>query len=562
MDWMYLVWFLLGMLLFWGSKAAAKGGWNEDATSLEQTKVLQGIMILGIALHHMAQKTCASWHPAQFRVHGLDFFLPLGYLFVGVFLFCSGLGLYKSLHTKPDYLKGFCRRRILPLVIAFYLSEFIYTGVRLLMGEPMDLLHILWNLSGLHMANGNAWYMIVMPFFYLAFWAAFRLCKKREGAAIFLVFIFTLAYSVLCAAVGHQDDWWVRGEWWYNSILLFPIGLLFGRFEKKVTRFFRRGYWIWLAVSFAAMVATFLCSEYMVDHVWGYYSAGSLGRRIGYSLLSACTQWLAALAFVAFWFLLMMKLKLGNKALAWLGGMTLEFYLMHGLFVDMFGYSFMDVAKSLVYIKNVPLYMAVVLACSVLSSILFRCLRKGVAALPAAVRNRRQKTGKRQSGLINIRKWIVPVLALLLMTVGFLLLKPDRNPVRVVGGLKVTPPAGYELQFTDSRYTKWKYTGSEGKPGYLVLDKEIRGYNADSFDTVEDVMNKCDWMTGKEIYVNPYGIRMVRGFSESSSGDSERRYYVECDSAMFLLSMIEDSRYYDLQDCENAMQQTADNICR
>ena len=224
MDWMYLVWFLLGMLLFWGSKAAAKGEWNEDSTSLEQTKVLQGIMILGIALHHMAQKTCASWHPAQFRVHGLDFFLPLGYLFVGVFLFCSGLGLYKSLHTKPDYLKGFCRRRILPLVIAFYLSEFIYTGVRLLMGEPMDLLHILWNLSGLHMANGNAWYMIVMPFFYLAFWAAFRLCKKREGTAIFLVFIFTLAYSVLCSAIGHQDDWWIRGEWWYNSILpLFGI---------------------------------------------------------------------------------------------------------------------------------------------------------------------------------------------------------------------------------------------------------------------------------------------------------------------------------------------------
>ena len=70
-------------------------------------------------------------------MHGLDFFLQLGYLFVSVFFFCSGLGLYKSFRTKPDYLKGFFRRRVLPIVIAFYLSEWIYLAIRLLAGERM-----------------------------------------------------------------------------------------------------------------------------------------------------------------------------------------------------------------------------------------------------------------------------------------------------------------------------------------------------------------------------------------------------------------------------------------
>ena len=262
MDWMYLFYFSLALLFFFGARSTGRG-WNEEYTSLKQTKMLQGIAALGIALHHMAQKTCAPWHPSVYTVHGLDFFVPIGYMLVGLFLFCSGLGLYRSLKSKPDYLKGFFRRRILPIIIAFYLSEFIYTGIRLLMGEKMNLTTVLWYLSGLHMANFNAWYVVVIPFFYLAFWAAFRFCK-REGTAIAWVFLFTLAYTVAGALIDHQDDWWMRGEWWYNSIILFPLGLLFGKFEKQVTGFFKKGYWFWLLLFFAGIFLVFQQSEWRV----------------------------------------------------------------------------------------------------------------------------------------------------------------------------------------------------------------------------------------------------------------------------------------------------------
>ena len=116
MDWMYLFYFLLAGLIFWGARYAGRGEWNEDYTSLKQTKILQGVAALGIALHHMSQKTCAPWHPSAFIVHGMDPFIPMGYMLVGVFLFCSGLGLYKSLKSKPDYLKGFFRHRVLRIV--------------------------------------------------------------------------------------------------------------------------------------------------------------------------------------------------------------------------------------------------------------------------------------------------------------------------------------------------------------------------------------------------------------------------------------------------------------
>ena len=306
MDWMYLFYFSLAVLCFFGARSTGRGEWNEEYTSLQQTKALQGITALCIALHHMAQKTCASWHPMQYRVHGLDVFIPIGYLFVAVFLFCSGLGLYKSLHTKPDYLKGFFRHRILPVIIAFYLSEFIYTGIRLLMGERMKLTGILWYLSGLHMANFNAWYVIVIPFFYLVFWAAFRFCR-HEGVAIFWVFVFTLAYTVLGAFIDHQDDWWMRGEWWYNSIILFPIGLLFGRFEKPVTRFFRKGYWFWLLLTFAGIFLLFQQSEWLNGTVWGYYGEYGDRLKVQHRLMSAGGQWVVSLVYVTFCFLLMIN---------------------------------------------------------------------------------------------------------------------------------------------------------------------------------------------------------------------------------------------------------------
>ncbi|MBO4367846.1 MAG: acyltransferase [Clostridia bacterium] len=377
MDWMYLFYFALAVLFFFGAESVGRGKWHEDFTSLRQTKMLLGTAAVCISLHHMGQKTCAPWHPSKYIVHGMDVFVPMGYMLVGLFLFSSGLGLYRSLKSKPDYLKGFCRRRILPIIVAFYLSEFIHTGIRLAMGEKMSVSQVLWYLSGLRMANNNAWYVIVIPFFYLAFWAAFRFCR-REGTALFLVFAFTLAYTVFGSLIDHQNVWWMRGEWWYNSIIMFPLGLLFGKYERRAAAFLRRGYWFWLLLSFAGIFLLFRQSEWLNGHLWGYYGEWGDPLKVPHRLMSAGMEWLVCVSFTAFCFLLMMKVKLGNRVLAWFGGMTLGFYLMHGAFVEMFGYNFLDITESIVYIRNVPLYILVVLACSIPAAIGFRFILRQI----------------------------------------------------------------------------------------------------------------------------------------------------------------------------------------
>lgn len=377
MDWIvYMTYPLLLLLLLFGVRVYGRGRWNEEWLSLGQTKLLQGFMAVLIMFHHMAQKTCAPWHEQRFIVHGLDLFVPIGYFFVGVFLFFSGFGLYKSVRTKPDYLKGFPRRRILPIVAAFYVSEWLFLAVRALMGERMDWKQVVWYATGAQLANSNAWYVIALPFFYLFFYAAFRLCK-RDGWALTLTTVLILGYITLGTFIDH-NDWWMRGEWWYNTAHFFPLGLLAARFEQPLTRAAKKHWCLWVALAVVGTFVFFQLSE-LATNVLSYYGENwhapdKVLRRWG----CLGTQMLASTSFVCAVLLLGMKVRIGNGVLKWLGGMTMELYLIHGLFVELFGYDFLEVRPSLVYIRNVPLYVLAVIACTVPAAILFRLLLKPI----------------------------------------------------------------------------------------------------------------------------------------------------------------------------------------
>ena len=102
---------------------------------------------------------------------------------------------------------------------------------------------------------------------------------------------------------------------------------------------------------------------------------------------------------------------------------------------------------------------------------------------------------------------------------------------------------------------------AEQKARNLVLDAEIRDGKARHFKTVEEVQAECDWMTEAELYVNPNGVRMIRGFAEYD-GDRERRYYIETNEAVMLMCMKENERYNNPEDCEAALLQVAESARR
>ena len=126
----YIVYPVMLIILFWGCRIYGRKSWNEEFLSLEQTKALLGFAALCIMFHHIGQKNSASWIDRKYYTGGLEFFVPIGYVLVAFFTFCSGYGLYKSLKGKKNYLNfSFLRHHILTFVFLGYLLGHGLCGV-------------------------------------------------------------------------------------------------------------------------------------------------------------------------------------------------------------------------------------------------------------------------------------------------------------------------------------------------------------------------------------------------------------------------------------------------
>lgn len=159
-----------------------------------------------------------------------------------------------------------------------------------------------------------------------------------------------------------------------------------------------------------------------------------------------------------------------------------------------------------------------------------------------------------------LKKLIGPAIALAVLAAVFAVLGLGaQGRDRRVNGLLITLPEGYRCSFSDARYSVWRYTGDDKKPGRIILDGEIRNEYAGQFSTVEEVMALADWMEDRAVYVNPHGVRMVRGHVRYD-GTREIRCYVEGPGAVFLMCMKLDPRSFDEADCEAAMDAAADSV--
>jgi membrane-bound acyltransferase YfiQ involved in biofilm formation len=381
MDYLiYAVYVILPIVLLFGAKVYGKGEWNDQFLSLEQSKAIQGFLAVCIMFHHVGQKTCASWINPPTRIQkGLEFFVPLGFMFVAVFFFFNGYGVYKSFHSKENYLKGFIGRRILPIILALYSTTVIYFVVRLIIGQKMKGNDAILYLTSIKLCNPYTWYVIVLPFFYLFFYLCFKLIK-HDGLAVALVTAFVVGYILFGTTIDH-NDFWIRGEWWYNCVALFPVGVIFAKFEKALVAFFKKTYVVVAPLTVAAVLPVYFWSREICNK-YGYYGDNwgnpdtVLFRRYSVAAESAiCIVFVLALLLIG------MKVQIGNKFLKFMGGITLEFYLIHGIFVELCAYNFDGGVKSPFRIHNLLLYSAVVFALGIPSALLLKkfhsiCLRK------------------------------------------------------------------------------------------------------------------------------------------------------------------------------------------
>ena len=400
----YTVYALVIALLIWGGKFAGfkKDQFHEDSSSLDSMKSLRGFAAIGVILHHISQEGAFQQAGGYGKPGEMSIFVNAGFLFVAIFFFCSGYGLIKSLETKPDYLNGFMKKRVLKaLVIPYYVSIVIYGILRTVSGEHFAPVQWVTNIIGVSMMNPYAWYPIIAAILYTAFYLFFKNIKNRKVCYILMAAVILLLGMVFCIN-GHftwwagpknwwlsqssplyqkwwaqQQVWWISGEWWINSCPALLIGMIFARYEEKIREWFKKFYWGKLVLVLVLTFATFMLSGFgqMKFGWWSEFSGR--GPDIGNKIITYFCVIPYSIMFAVMLYTIMLKYKVSNPISRFFGKYSLETYMMNLIAITAFRFLLYRTGGAPVYKAghyNLAIYFAAVFAVTILLGLLYKFL--------------------------------------------------------------------------------------------------------------------------------------------------------------------------------------------
>lgn len=450
----YIVYILILVLLFFKCQFEKKSEYNADYMSLSQVKSIQGYAAVLIMLHHISQKLCdPSSVPEKYIKHGLEPFLFIGYLLVAIYFFCSGYGLYQSYRKKEDYFKGYFFNRYIPLLFVLVITSFAFVSAVAGAGMPFYIYGPM-TVFGPSTVNPYAWYVYAIIICYFLFYIGFKKCKK-ESAAIAVVIIGIILYMLFC-------NYWMYGDWWYNTVLVFPAGIIYARNEAFLIEKIKMNYKKFLIIALVVLAACFIVSEYMADYLRN--QSFLLGYCVG-QMIVVIFRTVAALSFVLLVLLFSMKVQVKNKLLVFLGSHTLEFYLIHGYFVQIFAREFLNASEvSIHYIENPLLYIIAVF-----------CLTCAMAFILQLLLNLFIKWAKKSLYSRLMFKTIIHMVIVFLIIAILISVKTKYEDIRDTNARKDLFASYSEQQsYVETSYGRMAYfTEGEGEHTIVLLGKNL-----------------------------------------------------------------------------------------
>ena len=271
----------------------------------------------------------------------LAFFYYYGILAVSFFFFSSGFGLIKRWMTDRNYIKGFMRKRIFTVLVPFFICNYIYLTDALvnniIISKHFGFGEVICSFFGIFLVNNEMWFAVEIMILYVAFRAVFARVKKPLTGIIIMTLVVLIMMTIGLFS-GHSDtgvmSYWFKGEWWYNTIIMFPVGMLYAYKEERVNKVIRK-----------AFVSILLASSILVvlmDHIhrnlvsksiyWTeYYDSAN---PILDKLLGLGQETLYELVFLIFVITLMSRIKIGNPVIRFFGKISLEIIMLNYLMID------------------------------------------------------------------------------------------------------------------------------------------------------------------------------------------------------------------------------------
>lgn len=331
----------------------------ETVWSHKQAKSLQAITCIGVVLHHLTQSIT---NYGAINKGPITILSSMGILFTSIFFFFSGYGLITNVLEKPSYLDDFLKHRIPTVYIPFFIANIIYVLVRIFYSHiPTSTANILALTSGYLLINGNGWYIIEIIILYAFFYITFKIIKNKN-IAIAVLCMFTLFIIYIGYISGHDyssiGDRWFKGEWWYNSTIVFIMGILFARFKNQIIAFVKAHYRLIIILSLILFAISFYAEEKILV-LYRYYNNSVSINKINGHLLTLISQMILCLLFTWLILIINLKINLHNCLLDFISSISMELFLVHGLFL----HTLFDFTS----VNHVFMY-AIVISCSIIAA--------------------------------------------------------------------------------------------------------------------------------------------------------------------------------------------------
>lgn len=285
---------------------------NNDYLGVNSTNGLKGLLALGIVFHHLSQWVTTGTEFVNFKY--------MGTYIVSVFFFISGYGLYVQNNRKEDYLDNFLSKRLSKILTPFIAISSIYLIYRNINGQALTITFFVDLFKKGSTVIYNGWFVDIIILMYVFFYISFKIFSNRT-VAILVNTLLIVGYIILAIKLGYVF-------WWYNSSLPFVLGLLWAKNKKYIDEILNKYYFIILvcitSLLFISHQYSFVLKKlHIVDSV-SYGFAANIDNII----------------FTIFFILMARKIDFSNKYLLFLGKISFELYMIHGLVMSIFGKCF------------------------------------------------------------------------------------------------------------------------------------------------------------------------------------------------------------------------------
>jgi len=333
---------LLGLILLLNVRCRPSAESEKGFFDRIISKEIQGFLAVFIIFHqteitleHLEAGTRDMFQFADYKYYGI--------LAVAFFFFSSGFGLIKRWMTDESYIKGFMKRRTFTVLVPFFICNYIYLTDALLgnirEGKSFKFVEVICSFFGLFLINNQMWFAVEIMILYIVFRIVFSRVKKA-GTGILIMTFAVLIMMAIGFLSGHSDSmlmsYWFKGEWWYNTLLMFPVGMFYAYKEERINKVINRAYAAILIGASVLLVIMDFIHRNLIDNL--IYWTEFYGSNHPYidKLAGLGVETVLEIVFLIVVITIISRLKFGNPVLKFLGKISLETIMINYLICDKF----------------------------------------------------------------------------------------------------------------------------------------------------------------------------------------------------------------------------------